>query len=334
MLRCFSQHFDLTILGVKQRPLVVAAFAILMERRNQLLNVDSAPNLFAYLGRLDGLNRQFIDGIKNVPFIPLGPAKNYVKVSQIFIRPSNSNDDGETRGLIDYVDFGSEANAFLLSVGVVAYPTAETLANLLIDRQTTFFGQVKENDNDLVAAKIRVYLNCLKQLAAVTRQLNVEPLRSRLISKPWCLGFQMVERPDGTKERISRIARPADIYLDDDHQCAIDLRPLCAPDEPELTILYETFGSKWLSESVQRTLIHRGELLRLRLPRRSIDRALKSFRAICRDESKPTAEKFHSPSSRHVVRQQEGKSFGSARIRNGIVIVLFASLGRTNRECR
>jgi hypothetical protein len=114
-----------------------------------------------------------------------------------------------------------------------------------------------------MSRKLRVYINCLKQLAAVShvaRPLNVEPLRSRLINKPWCLSYQTVDRADGSKDRTFKIARPNEIYLDDDHQCAIDLRPLCAPDEPELTKLYERFGSKWLSESVRRTLIHRGNV--------------------------------------------------------------------------
>ena len=255
------------ILGVKQRPLISTAFEILMERRNHSLTVESAPILFSYLNKLDGLNRTFIDRISNIPFIPLSSPTTYVKPSQVFIRtksPLNGSsvDDCDTRGLIDYVDFGSEANSFLLSIGVLSYPSAEMLANLLIDRQGTYFSPTKENNNDLISAKIRIYINCLKQLAAVSnvaRQFNVEPLRSRLMNKSWCLGYQTVERSDGTKDRIFKIARPSDIYLDDDHQCAIDLRPLCAPDEPELTKLYERFGSKWLSESVQRTLIHRGK---------------------------------------------------------------------------
>ncbi|CAF1437007.1 unnamed protein product, partial [Rotaria sordida] len=39
----------------------------------------------------------------------------------------------------------------------------------------------------------------------------------------------------------------------------IDILPLCAADEPELIKLYENFGSKWLWECVQRTLVYRGK---------------------------------------------------------------------------
>jgi len=132
----------------------------------------------------------------------------------------------------------------------------------LIERQASYFAPTKDGTNATVLAKLQTYTNCLKQLAAVSniaQHLNVEPLRSRLINRPWCLAYQIVERSDGNKERIFKIAKPTDIYLDDDHQSAIDLRPLCAPDEPELTKLYELFGSRWLSESVKRTLVHKGE---------------------------------------------------------------------------
>jgi hypothetical protein len=106
----------------------------------------------------------------------------------------------------------------------------------------------------LISSKLRIYTNCLKQLSILAEQLNIEPLKSRLRTKAWCLAYQFIEN----KQRIFKIVKPSEIYLDDDHQSAIDIKPLCAPDEPELIKLYELFGSKWLSENVQRTLIHRG----------------------------------------------------------------------------
>ncbi|CAF4487900.1 unnamed protein product, partial [Rotaria magnacalcarata] len=177
---------------------------------------------------------------------------------------TNTLDDIAARGLIDYVDYGPDANSFLLSIGVLHYPSAENLADLLIERQESYFNQNKNDTEELISAKVRVYTNCLKQLSAasnVTQQLYVEPLRSRLINKPWCLAYQSLERSDGTKHQIFKTAKPTDIYLDDDHQSAIDLRPLCAPDEPELVKLYEKFGAKWISECVKRRLVHRGKCM-------------------------------------------------------------------------
>ncbi|CAF1463258.1 unnamed protein product [Adineta ricciae] len=275
VLRCFQHHFDIGLLGVKYRPSLPVAFDVLMGKRNQLLTDETAPKYFSYLNKLDGLNRLFIEKVSTIAFIPLPGTKTYVKPSQVFIRSRDSTsssasagthvniiDDIATHGLIDYVDYGYEANSFLLGIGVVSYPSAEVLAELLIERQAGYFSPSAQNSNDVLAGKLRVYINCLKQLAAVShvaRKFTVDPLRSRLINKPWCLGYQIIDRPDGSKDRIFKIAKPGDIYLDDDHQSAIDLRPLCAPDEPELTKLYEQFGANWISESVKRTLVHRGK---------------------------------------------------------------------------
>ena len=87
-----------------------------------------------------------------------------------------------------------------------------------------------------------------------TNELQTPNLVKRLKNEAWCLGYQIVEH----QKRTFEIVRPNEIYLDDDHQCAIDLRPLLPPDEPELTKLYEKFGASWLSECVKRTLVHKG----------------------------------------------------------------------------
>ena len=91
------------------------------------------------------------------------------------------------------------------------------------------------------------------------RQFEVEPYRSRLRNEPWSRRYETIDRADQSQERTFRIVRPCDIYLDGDHQCALDLRPLNAPDEPELTKFCERFGAKWLSECGHRTLIHRDD---------------------------------------------------------------------------
>jgi len=42
-----------------------------MEKRKELLTVETAPKYFSYFNKLDGLNRPFIQRISNIPFIPL-----------------------------------------------------------------------------------------------------------------------------------------------------------------------------------------------------------------------------------------------------------------------
>jgi hypothetical protein len=198
-----------------------------------------------------------------------------MKPSQVFIRSNSSVsagaqvqqnsthfvDDMDTSGLIDYVDYGYDANSFLLSSGVLHHPPPEILAELLLDRQATYFANLKDDNKDLLPIKLRVYTSCLQQLASFStwsRRLHVEPLRSRLIKERWCLGYQTILGPNNSTYQNFKISKPNEIYLNDDEQSAIDLKPLCAPAEPGLTKLYAQFGSKWLSECIKRYLVHKG----------------------------------------------------------------------------
>ncbi|CAF5039787.1 unnamed protein product, partial [Rotaria sp. Silwood1] len=111
---------------------------------------------------------------------------------------------------------------------------------------------------------LSTYTSCLQQLAIAvntTNELQSATLVKRLKNEAWCLGYHFIEKcSTSEKKRIFKIVPPNEIYLDDDHQCAIDLQPLLPPDEPELTKLYEKFGASWLSECVKRTLVHKGNI--------------------------------------------------------------------------
>jgi hypothetical protein len=313
----FEEHFNIALLGVKERPTLTIAFDILMEKKEEILNIQSAANIFAYMNALDGLSRPLIERVSKLAFIPLEGNEGFMKPSQVFIRPDNSTtssrlrqinvilssssdvddideiaqsdtgrrrrkrnvkptpknkktktvsstpmimDDTDKSGLIDYIDYGQEGNSFLLGIGVLHHPSAVVLAELLIDRQADYFANINSNNSDHLKQKLLAYTSCLRQLAIAADELQSASLVKRLKNEAWCLGYQTVERRSNSeKQRMFRIVPPNEIYLDDDHQCALDLRPLLPPDEPELTKLYEKFGSSWLSECVKRTLVHKGK---------------------------------------------------------------------------
>ena len=326
VVQLFEEQFNIALIGVKDRPTLSTAFDILMEKKEELLTIQSAPKIFAYMNSLDGLSRPLIERVSKLAFIPLTGNDNFMKPSQVFIRPDNSTtssrlrqidviilsasddddddsdqitrnrgrrrrrqnikiasknkktkttpststplmmDDTDKTGLIDYVDYGSDANSFLLGIGVLHHPSASVLAELLIDRQSDYFANLNRNNSDDLKQKLLAYTSCLRQLATAantSNELQSASLVKRLKNEAWCLGYQTVERRlnSNEKQRIFKIVPPNEIYLDDDHQCAIDLRPLLPPDEPELTKLYEKFGAMWLSECVKRTLVHRGRSL-------------------------------------------------------------------------
>ena len=173
---------------------------------------------------------------------------------------TNDIDDVNRRGLIDYVDFGRNANRFLLGVGVLNGPTPSILAELLIDRQANYFS-TETNDKVGLENKVRVYIDYLKQLAvaaAYSNELHTEPIKGRLITSVWCLGFENTVSENGQNDSTFKIVKPEEVYLDDSPLCAMAFRPILAPPEKTLFKLYERFGSKWLSECIERTMIRTG----------------------------------------------------------------------------
>ena len=70
VIRCLNPFLNLKHLGVENRPSISVAFDILMKNRDVLLNIQSAPRLFAYLNGLDGLNQKFIQHLSTLSFIP------------------------------------------------------------------------------------------------------------------------------------------------------------------------------------------------------------------------------------------------------------------------
>lgn len=195
-----------------------------------------------------------------------------MKPSQVFVRQNDptlspqlsdhgSNSRGsmnqfDTSGLIDYVDFGPDANSFLLDIGVCPAPSASMLAELLLDRQANFF----QNSGSQDQTKIRVYLHCLTMLATqIDKNVPIltRPLERRLRNEPWCLGCQY--RPKNTNTNTYQIVNPKEIYLVDDVNFANDFQPLCPPDnQRSLSVLYEKFGSQWLSKCVRCELANLG----------------------------------------------------------------------------
>ncbi|CAF1429414.1 unnamed protein product [Rotaria sordida] len=197
----------------------------------EILNVETARKIFAYMNKLDGLSRILIERVSKCAFIPLERNNNFMKPSQVFIRPDNSitpsddDDDDEitqiigngsrkrnntkttttsknkkfktisltplimddTNGLIDYIDYGSEGNSFLLNIGVLHYPSTTILAELLIGRQANYFSNLNQNN---LQQKLHVYTNCLRQLAITINELQSISLIKRLKTEAWCSGYQ------------------------------------------------------------------------------------------------------------------------------------------------
>ncbi|CAF3810008.1 unnamed protein product [Rotaria sp. Silwood1] len=90
VVQLFEENFNISLLGVKDCPTLTTAFDILMEKKEEILNVETARKIFAYMNELDGLSRTLIERVSKLAFIPLKGNDNLMKPSQVFIHPDNS----------------------------------------------------------------------------------------------------------------------------------------------------------------------------------------------------------------------------------------------------
>ncbi|CAF2843449.1 unnamed protein product [Rotaria sp. Silwood2] len=271
VIELFQKHVDIALLGIKDNPSLPQAFNTMMKKATELLTEQTASKIFAYMNELDGLNNTFIANVSQFNFIPLQGHSNdtiLMKPSQVFIRSdvtssktTTTETNGiDTRGLIDYVDFGVAANTFLSRVGVRNDPTPSALAELLIDRQVAYFKSA-ENDKDLLNSRINVYIDCLKKLAVAavcSNELQQNLVSKRLRTNAWCLGFQTIVDKNGVSEQHFKIVNPNKIYLDDNSVYSKYFQPLLPPLQQGFPKLYEQFGAQWLSGCIQEKKKHKG----------------------------------------------------------------------------
>jgi hypothetical protein len=185
---------------------------------------------------------------------------------------------GVAAQLLQYVDLGPDANAFLLRCGAKVAPSAADVAHAVAARGETLAPE------DLLAT--------LKALAAVRGSLPKAAVVA--MGKATCL----VGVRGGPGGGALELARASDVFLDDDPALAALLQPLVAPAEA-LHGLYRDAGAKWLSSSVTRSNGARGSgraspladaLLRRLLARQSL--LQQSNRGVRFDYALPTAAKW------------------------------------------
>jgi hypothetical protein len=138
---------------------------------------------------------------------------------------------GVAAQLLQFVDLGPDANAFLQRCGAKVAPSAADVAHAVAARGNTLAL------GDLLAA--------LKALAAVRGSLPKAAVVA--MGKSTCL-LGVRGGPGGGALELTRAS---DVFLDDDHALAALLRPLVAPAEV-LHGFYRDVGAKWLSSAVTR----------------------------------------------------------------------------------
>lgn len=189
----------------------------------------------------------------------------FKKPLDVFVKSDNFSivtnkgclENEDLSGLINFVDYGNEANNFLLNIGVKDNLTALTLLQILIDNQSAYLSAAQK-DITLLEKRVVIYNHCLlyiaQSLSRLDTQLSSKSVMIETIRKrPWCLGYWSDPAQTGSEKKEIRITSPSDIYLIDD-SLVLDNFPMVVADKDDseaLYRLYKKFGAKYLSECTQ-----------------------------------------------------------------------------------
>ncbi|KAI8067960.1 hypothetical protein BC940DRAFT_273450 [Gongronella butleri] len=266
-------------LGVKDHPSpdrLLAAF------RSHIRNDQKAmkPVLEYMASQMGRLQSTHWAQLNNLAFVPVKRASNanvdLVCPTECYFESSSSGDSNLHKELFLYVDFGAQANGFLRNCGVKNEPTTPELAAMLVKDPQRFW--------ELCGGGER-YLTILRQMASQADQLKKDRALFRQLSSTPCLVAIKRTTSDNDKQTEDntnannkhddaanhaksddpddfiqyRLARAADIYINDDSVSQQIFAPLSAPMEPLLEEFYTSLGSDKLSSQIKETYTYKGE---------------------------------------------------------------------------
>ncbi|EME85353.1 uncharacterized protein MYCFIDRAFT_202100 [Pseudocercospora fijiensis CIRAD86] len=224
-------------------------------------NFESAQTLFGYfanrLGEI-GPNGHLAERLGNAPIVPVVDRKLGEKAGQarfvppraVFLGQSDTYGD-----IFDFVNFGPEANSFLLRIGAKHEPSASELAAMLVQQPARLL-------ETLGAEK---YLMLLRKIAESAANLKKDKtLWSRLKNSPCLLAVKRVragekyvdEKREHDDEEVTideySLARASDMIVIDDIVLyrLFQAHLLAAPEEEGLESLYQSLETPRVSQLV------------------------------------------------------------------------------------
>ncbi|KAI7277986.1 hypothetical protein KC345_g6242 [Hortaea werneckii] len=247
------------LFGIAMDPAIDVASERLI--KNPPANVQSARQLYTYFAnRLNeiGPSGHLAERLGEAPIVPIADKSEKRPNGVRYIAPRSCYlGDGSTYGdIFDFVDFGHEANTFLLRVGSKHEPSAAELAGMVI-RQPARLLQTLGHEK---------YLQLLRKIAESTEMLKRDKLLWReMKAAPCLLGVKEVakvlpgdeEKRDPEEEEMFikeySLATASSMVIVDDFGTyrLFQSSLLTAPQEETLEQLYSGLETPWLSKLVE-----------------------------------------------------------------------------------
>ena len=263
--------------GVRSDPPMVDCIDRLV--KNPPLTRRDAKAMFGYLAsRLGEIRGEYVQRLGVAKFVPVfsqgssskGPQGEKVDVTRhVSPRECFLGDNQAYGEIFTYVDYGPEANSFLLTCGSKPEPSKLELAHMVVREPARFFTVLESTDKYLAMLrtlaeslatlkKDKELFNQMKkaQFLLAYRELSSKPLKKGLLSTPNEDGFDEDDEDDEDQEasiRTFQLASARQVVIVDDvvNYSLFKDKLLVAPQEESLEELYLALGSPILNNLIQ-----------------------------------------------------------------------------------
>ncbi|RMD41401.1 hypothetical protein DV735_g3741, partial [Chaetothyriales sp. CBS 134920] len=255
--------------GVKMHPPIQVCIDLLAQKPPA--THDEARSLFAYFAtRLNEINPSNIPKLQAVAFVPVfSEHKEKSQVAKAYISPRDCflGESSVYGQIFHYVDFGSEANSFLLKCGSKPEPTKVEIAQILVREPGRISSTFKNAEKYLMLlrhmadsiADLKKHKELFKMMKRApfllaSRELPPEPSKKASAAEKLDeLDEEEEEESQGIREFQLCSAQDAIIVDDYLNYSLFKTSILAAPQEEILEDFYLALGSPLLSDLVEDT---------------------------------------------------------------------------------
>ncbi|KAJ5166457.1 uncharacterized protein N7482_005238 [Penicillium canariense] len=259
-------HPHASKLGVKPHPPMSDCLQILV--RQPSATQRDARVIFKYLaGRVSDLSPQDIERVGNAPIVPVSTNSQTEKAPRTrFVAPQLCylGDGEDYKDIFDFVDFGRDANLFLMAVGSRREPTKTEIARMLVKEPARISAAFQSSDKYLmllrtlaehltVLKKDRDLFNEMKRAKFLLASRDIPP---QATAQNGMARLSLKEIPNADEDLDIRewsLSAAKDIVVVDDFQSFNLFKEhiFAAPQEEALENFYVALGAVPLSSLVE-----------------------------------------------------------------------------------
>ena len=259
-------HPHASKLGVKPHPPMSQCLITLIRKPPNTQR--DARVVFKYLaGRVSDMSPQDIERVGNSPIVPIAMRNVSEKTSRIrFVAPKFCylGDGDDYKDIFDFVDFGQEANLFLMAVGSRREPTKPEIARMLVKEPARISSAFQSSDKYLMLLrtlaenlsmlkKDKDLFNDMRKAKFLLASRDIPPPSADQSDKGKSTDTELRDADDDMNIREWSLSAAKDIVVVDDFQSFNLFKEhiLAAPQEEALENFYVALGATSLSNLVE-----------------------------------------------------------------------------------